>query len=158
MPTTTTSYSFQKPTVGGDDDAWGGYINNNFDTLDDLLDGTSQVDGIDFVNAAADCATFVASEGTVSSTSNAITLTQANGLTQYMTMTENVTTVNDSLAQGESILLVVTASSYTFTWPAGVKWIGGAAPTLDTTDENWICLWKNNSTLYGSFVGVAATV
>lgn len=158
MATTTTSYSFQKPVVGGDDNNWGTFLNNNWDKVDDLLDGTTQVDGIDFTNAIASCAKFVASEGTLVSTSNAITLTQANGLTQYMTMTENVTTVNDSLAQGESILLVITASSYTISWPAGVKWMGGAAPTLDTTDENWICLWKNNSTLYGSFVGVAATV
>lgn len=158
MPTTTTSYSFQKPTVGGDDDNWGGYLNNNWDKVDDLLDGTTQVDGIDFTNAIANVATFVASEGTVSSSSNDLTLDQANGLTQYMTMTENVTTFTDNLAQGESILLVITASSYTISWPAGVKWMGGAAPTLDTTDENWVCLWKNNSTLYGSFVGVAATV
>lgn len=157
MPTTTTSYSFQKPTVGGDDDDWGGYLNNNWDAVDDLLDGTSQVDGIDFTNAVADCATFVASEGTVSSTSNAMTLTQANGLTQYMTMTENVTSITDSLSDGEGIVLVVNGTSYTFTWPGGMKWIGGAAPSLDATDENWIYIWKNNSTLYGSFIGVAAT-
>ena len=31
MVTTTTQYSFQKPTVGDDEDAWGGYLNSNFD-------------------------------------------------------------------------------------------------------------------------------
>jgi hypothetical protein len=41
MPTTTTNYSFQKPVVGADEDAWGGYINNNFDSLDSLLSGTT---------------------------------------------------------------------------------------------------------------------
>ena len=43
MPTTTTTYSFQKPTVGGDEDAWGGYLNANWDSVDDLLDGTTAI-------------------------------------------------------------------------------------------------------------------
>ena len=42
MPTNTTTYSLQKPTVGGDEDAWGGYINSNLDAIDDLLDGTTR--------------------------------------------------------------------------------------------------------------------
>ena len=29
----TTTYNFAKPTVGDDEDAWGGYLNGNFDTL-----------------------------------------------------------------------------------------------------------------------------
>lgn len=45
MPTTTTSYSFQKPVVDGDEDAWGGYLNANWDKIDDLLDGTDVIEG-----------------------------------------------------------------------------------------------------------------
>lgn len=41
MPTTTTTYSFTKPTVGGDATTWGAALNDNWDDLDDLLDGTS---------------------------------------------------------------------------------------------------------------------
>ena len=41
MPTTTTNYSFNKPVVGGDEDAWGGYLNGNWDTLDTLLGGVT---------------------------------------------------------------------------------------------------------------------
>ena len=41
MPTTTTNYSWNKPTVGGDEDAWGGYLNGNWDSLDTLLGGVS---------------------------------------------------------------------------------------------------------------------
>lgn len=40
MPTTTTTYSFQKPVVGGDSDTWGGFLNDNADKIDDILDGT----------------------------------------------------------------------------------------------------------------------
>ena len=43
MATNTTTYSFQKPTVGGDEDAWGGYLNANWDKADDLLDGTTAI-------------------------------------------------------------------------------------------------------------------
>ena len=43
MATNTTTYSFQKPTVGGDEDAWGGYLNANWDSVDDLLDGTTAI-------------------------------------------------------------------------------------------------------------------
>lgn len=54
MPTNTTTYSLQKPTVGGDEDAWGGYINSNLDTIDDLLDGTTPVTGIDINSGSID--------------------------------------------------------------------------------------------------------
>lgn len=37
MATTTTNYSWNKPTVGGDEDAWGGYLNGNWDDLDTTL-------------------------------------------------------------------------------------------------------------------------
>ena len=54
MATNTTTYSFQKPTVGGDEDAWGGYLNGNWDSIDDLLDGTTPVTGIDINSGAID--------------------------------------------------------------------------------------------------------
>lgn len=38
---TTTNYSWTKPTVGGDGDAWGGYLNQNLDSLDTLLGGVN---------------------------------------------------------------------------------------------------------------------
>lgn len=54
MPTTTTTYSFNKPVVGGDEDAWGGYLNGNWDAIDDLLDGTTPVTGIDINSGSID--------------------------------------------------------------------------------------------------------
>lgn len=44
MPTTTTNYSWSKPTVGGDEDAWGGYLNSNWDSLDTLLGGVTNAE------------------------------------------------------------------------------------------------------------------
>jgi hypothetical protein len=43
MGTTTTTFTLNKPTVGGDDNAWGTDWNSNADKLDDLLDGTTAI-------------------------------------------------------------------------------------------------------------------
>ena len=43
MGTTTTTFALNKPTVGGDDNAWGTDLNANADKLDDLLDGTTAI-------------------------------------------------------------------------------------------------------------------
>jgi microcystin-dependent protein len=37
MPTPTTNYSFNIPTVGADDELWGGFLNVNWTALDTLL-------------------------------------------------------------------------------------------------------------------------
>jgi len=41
MPSSTTNYSWNLPTLGGDEDAWGGYLNSNWSDLDTLLGGTN---------------------------------------------------------------------------------------------------------------------
>lgn len=50
---TTTTYSFTKPTVGGDEDTWGTSLNGNWDDIDDLLDGTTVVTGIKMDDTAS---------------------------------------------------------------------------------------------------------
>jgi hypothetical protein len=40
---TTTTYGLNKPTVGGDENTWGGLTNDNWDDVDDLLDGTTPI-------------------------------------------------------------------------------------------------------------------
>jgi len=54
MPTNTTTYSFQKPVVGADEDSWGGYLNSNWDKVDDLFDGTTAITGIDINSGTID--------------------------------------------------------------------------------------------------------
>jgi hypothetical protein len=43
MVTTTTVYGFQKPTVAGDEDDWGGYLNNNIDKYESILTGNTTI-------------------------------------------------------------------------------------------------------------------
>lgn len=80
-------------------------------------------------------------------------ISAANGTFQYKTIGAN-TTFTDSLSAGQAVILRLTsASSYTITWPT-ITWIksgGSAAPTLTASDV--VVLWKDNTTLYGAYVG-----
>ena len=73
-----------------------------------------------------------------------------NGTIQYKTVSVN-TTFTETLTSGQSVLLrLIGASNYTITFPT-ITWVGAAAPVL--TANCAIVLWKEQSTLYGAFVG-----
>ena len=173
---TTTSYSFEKPTVGGDADAWGTDLNANWDKVDGLLDGTTTLDGM-VLTGADITATTADLSGTVTIadadiTADKLTLSgevveavhtlsgttpsidPANGTIQMWTLTAD-STPTSALAAGESVTLGITASTYTVTWPT-MEWIGGAEPNLDDTNMNWVTLWYVGSTLYGSYAGASS--
>lgn len=74
----------------------------------------------------------------------------SNGTIQYKTVSEN-TTFTETLASGQSVLLrLIGANSYTITFPT-ITWVGASAPVL--TANCAIVLWKEQSTLYGAYVG-----
>ena len=93
---------------------------------------------------------------TVTGTAPALTATNGSIQTWTLTANSNPTAVIDN---GQSILLGITAGSYTISsWPS-VTWSkvggGGVAPTLTSTGVNWIVLWKVGGVLCGAFLGTA---
>ncbi len=78
----------------------------------------------------------------------------ANGTIQYKTLSGN-TTLTESLADGQSVTLMINdGTAYTVTWPT-TTWVGGSAPTLPTSGYAVIVLWQVSGTLYGNHVGDA---
>lgn len=74
----------------------------------------------------------------------------ANGSIQYKVLSA-ATTFTESLADGNSVLLRLEGgATHIVTWPTST-WVTGAAPTLTAHDA--IVLWKEGTTLYGSYVG-----
>lgn len=85
--------------------------------------------------------------------SSAATLNPVYGGIQYITLNGN-TTITLSMATGQSMLIVVTAtaSNYTITWPT-MKWSGGSAPTLGGSTPTAIELWYDGNDYYGATIG-----
>jgi hypothetical protein len=79
-------------------------------------------------------------------------LDPANGGVQTWTLSA-ASTPTDSFSAGESMTLMIDdGTGFGITWPT-MKWSGGSAPTLATTDYSVIVLWKVGTTLYGATVG-----
>lgn len=81
----------------------------------------------------------------------------ANGSIQTKTLSAN-TTFTESLADGQSVILGITAGAFSVTWPS-VTWakVGGSgtAPTLTSSGVNWIILWQVGGVVRGAFLGTA---
>lgn len=79
----------------------------------------------------------------------------ANGSIQSKTLSVN-TTFTESIADGQSVVLMLNPSTYTTTWPT-ISWVNtagtGAAPILKASAMNTIVLWQVAGTLYGNWVG-----
>lgn len=87
----------------------------------------------------------------------------SNGTLQNVTLGASRTPKGTNFAAGESVTLrIKDGTAYTITWTdatfgtGGIIWVGGTAPTLDTTNWTTIVLWKESSQVYGKFIGVVA--
>jgi len=81
----------------------------------------------------------------------------ANGTIQTKTLGAN-TTFTESLADGQSVVLMLNPVTYTVTWPT-MTWISvvgtGTAPTLEASSNNVVTIWQVGGTVYGNWAGSA---
>lgn len=79
----------------------------------------------------------------------------ANGTIQTKTLAAN-TTFTESIADGQSVVLMLNPATYTTTW-FSTTWINsagsGSAPTLKASATNVIVFWQVGGTLYGNWLG-----
>jgi len=147
---TSTAASAEVLSWNGTDYDWVAQSGGGTDTLQDITDNGATTTAKITVGG-------LVSNGEVEEQTYALTGTAidpANGTMQYKTLAAN-TTFTSSITEGEYVtLLIDDGSAYTITWPTGMYWPNGVAPTLSTTGWNVIQLWMTNSLLYGSFVSV----
>jgi hypothetical protein len=167
--TTTTNYSFQLPAIGGDADAWGTKLNNNWTALDTLLyaggGGEGTVLNLDDYTADGMTLTGVVSidiDGAITEevftagSTDTVDIDPADGTIQTIEMTGDVI-ITSSLATGQFVTLRITSvGTDSVTWPT-MEWMFGTAPSLSAGNTNWVQLWNVGGTLYGSYIGYTAT-
>jgi hypothetical protein len=89
--------------------------------------------------------------------SAAVDIDPANGSIQLWTLGANRTPTAANFVNGEGVtLMILDGTAFTITWSTiNVIWVGGTAPTLDTTKYTVIELWRVGSQMYGALVGAA---
>lgn len=101
---------------------------------------------------------------TNSTATGAVTLNLTNGNVFSLTLTGNVTLTFSGATSGKACSFAVYAKqdstgSRTVTWPSGVKWAGGSAPTMSTSANALdIVVFESldgGTNWYGSIVGNA---
>lgn len=85
-----------------------------------------------------------------------VDINPGNGTIQLWTLGATRTPTATNFLAGESVTLMIDdGAAYSITWPS-VTWVGGSAPTLNTTGYTVVVLWKVGTTLYGALTGGVA--
>ena len=140
MPTTTTNYSWNKPTVGGDEDAWGGYLNGNWDSLDTLLGGVSNAELSVLDGLTATTAELNILDGV---TATATELNYVDGVTSAI-QTQLDAKVGATYTGDVDITGELIVDSYNETYAA----LSGTTPAVDCEAGNMFALSTTGNTTF----------
>ena len=186
MPTTTTNYSWNKPTIDGDESTWGGFLNGNWDALDTLLGGVNatefgHLDGVTAsIQTQLDAKMTPTYTGDVNITGEIIadsynekfaSLTAAatvdvdceTGNVFALTTDQNTTfTFSNPPASGTAygfMLRLTAGGTHTITYPASVDFAGATAPDAPASGETDVLVFTTTDggvTWYGALAIDAA--
>lgn len=153
----TTTYSFNLPVVGADNDTWGAKLNANWEKTDDLFDGSLGVSGIDINGGSIDGTPI----GAASASTGAFTTISASGditgnvkgdikATDGTVVLNNGTDGTDATFAGSAVTLATPRAfsvSGDVATSAGVDFDGSAAVDLGVTitDSLWDKIYPNGS-------------
>lgn len=86
---------------------------------------------------------------TASSASGVIDCSTGLIFQRNLTAPTNISFTN--ITSGKSATLHLRSNGNAVTWPVGIKWVGGFAPELTTSDV--LTFWQVGAQLFGSYVG-----
>lgn len=142
MSTTTAVYALTKPANLGDSGVWGGPVDTNFDTIDDVMARPKIVQNAPTYNVGG-------------ITTCDLSLARVFTLTVSGASTLAFSNVPSSTFAVYVDLLITNGAAFVLTFPASVTWLQGTAPTFQTAGVDLVRLVTRDggTTWYGVHLG-----
>jgi hypothetical protein len=123
VPTTTKNYSLTKPDIGGSENEWGGFLNDDLDKVDALLGGDQPIFGIDIDGGTIDGAVIEGTidnvvlgpdteingkVGTLTAVDDASSMTGVNVNARELAVEKSITETQDTITPADAVTVNVS--------------------------------------------------